>query len=75
MKAESNTQGCEGRSGQSSRAERETNEVEPRGRTDGCANNNKNEFEQQQQWRRSENRQLRRWQRIQQGGEQEEGRR
>ena len=34
-------------SGQSSREENERNEVEPRGMSDGCANNN--EFEQQQQ--------------------------
>ena len=54
-----------------------TNEVEPRGRSDGCASIN--EFEQQQQqdstgiklkqqWRRSENRQLLRGQWTQQGG-------
>ena len=47
----------------------ETNEVEPRGRSDGCVNNN--EFDQQ---RRSESRQLLRGQWIQQGGQQEEGR-
>ena len=62
------TKAREGISGQSSRAENETNEVEPGRRTDGCANHN--EFKQQR--RGSKHRQLRRRHWIPQGGQQED---
>ena len=66
----SSTKAREGISGQSSREENKANEVEPGGRSDGCGNNEIEQPQQQrgtsitftQQWRCSENRQLRRGQ-------------